>query len=181
MYIPQPSIEFFSIRIDEPITTLTDLFVSAMCFYAFYRLNKIPTRNKMHTYLKVYFMSMGIATTIGGIVGHGFLYLFDYNAALPVSPWKLPGWITSMISIAMIERASIEYARKLIKPKRHRKPTYVPKTHLQRQREAANRRRAELHRQRMQQEQRNRNNKRYQPSRRRNQPSRRRYQAPTKT
>lgn len=62
-------------------------------------------------------MSMGIATTIGGIVGHGFLYAFSYNEALSVSPWKLPGWITSMISIAMVERASIEYARKLIKPR----------------------------------------------------------------
>lgn len=59
---------------------------------------------------------MGIATTIGGIVGHGFLYAFSYNESLPVSPWKLPGWLTSMISIAMVERASIEYARKLIKP-----------------------------------------------------------------
>jgi hypothetical protein len=117
MYIPQPSIELLGIRIDEPITTLTDLFVSFVCFYAFYKLSRIPIRNKMHTYLKIYFMSMGIATTIGGLVGHGFLYLFDYNTALPVSPWKLPGWITSMISIAMIERASIEYARRLIAPK----------------------------------------------------------------
>lgn len=117
MYLPQPSVELLGIRIDEPVTTLTDLFVSAMCFYAFYRLSTIPNRNKMHTYLKVYFMSMGIATTIGGLVGHGFLYLFSYNPELPVSPWKLPGWLTSMISIAMVERASIEYARKLIKPR----------------------------------------------------------------
>jgi hypothetical protein len=116
MYTSQPSVEIFGIRMDEPVTTITDLIVAAVCFYAFYRLHKIPTRNKMHRYLKVYFFSMGLATTIGGIVGHGFLYLFSYSEGLPVSPWKLPGWLTSMISIAMIERASIEYARKLIRP-----------------------------------------------------------------
>ena len=84
MDLIQPSIEILGIRVDEPITTLTDLFVAAMCIYAFFKLNKIPVQNKMHTYLKVYFISMGIATTVGGIVGHGFLYLFDYNTALPV-------------------------------------------------------------------------------------------------
>lgn len=114
---PQPTIYLIGIRIDEPITTLTDLLVSVVCFYAFIRLIRIKNKNKMHTYLKIYFLSMGIATAIGGIVGHGFLYAFNYNTELSVSPWKLPGWITSMLSIAMVERASIEYARKLIKPK----------------------------------------------------------------
>lgn len=107
---PQPAIHLFGILIEEPVTTLTDLFVTAVCFYAFFRLNKIPTRNKMHTYLKIYFFSMGIATAVGGLIGHGFFYVFNYNMY-----WKLPGWFTSMISIAMIERASIEFARKLIK------------------------------------------------------------------
>ncbi|MBN1183518.1 MAG: hypothetical protein JXB49_14610 [Bacteroidales bacterium] len=114
----QPSVEIFGIRVDEPVTTLTDLFVSAVCFYAFIRLGRIPLKGKMHLYLRIYFISMAFATAIGGLVGHGFLYAFKYNNFnLPVSPWKLPGWLTSMISIAMIERASIEYARKLIKPK----------------------------------------------------------------
>jgi drug/metabolite transporter superfamily protein YnfA len=30
---------------------------------------------------------------------------------------KLPGWITSMLSVALIERAMIQYSRKWIKPK----------------------------------------------------------------
>lgn len=113
----QPSITLFNIRIDEPVITLTDLFISAVCFYAFFRLNAISAKNKMHFYLKIYFISMGFATFIGGVVGHGFLYAFSYsNTDLPVSPWKLPGWLTSMVSIAMVERASIEYAKNLIKP-----------------------------------------------------------------
>jgi len=136
MFYEQPSIFPFGLRIDEPVTTFTDLMVSLVCFYAFYRLNKISVRNKVHLYLKYYFLSMGIATAVGGIVGHGFLYLFDAQWEAPegfvqimakifgvellkdiANPWKLPGWLTSMFSIALVERASIEYARPLIHKK----------------------------------------------------------------
>lgn len=110
MELAQPSIDFLGIRIDEPVTTFTDLIVSAVCFYAFYKLNRIPVRNKVHWNLKYYFLSMAIATLIGGVIGHGFLYLFSFA-------WKLPGWLTSMFSIALLERASIMYAKPLIKPK----------------------------------------------------------------
>lgn len=110
MELAQPSIDFLGIRIDEPITTATDLIVSAVCFYAFFRLNKVPLKSKVHWNLKYYFLSMGLATLIGGVIGHGFLYLFSFA-------WKLPGWLTSMFSIALLERASIIYAKPLVKPK----------------------------------------------------------------
>ena len=120
-------------RIDEPVTVLTDLIVSAICFYGFYKLSLKPIKNKVHLYLKYYFLSMGIATFIGGIVGHGFLYMLDAQWELPqgfvnfmtnivgenrmneaANPWKLPGWLTSMFSVALVERAAIEYARTII-------------------------------------------------------------------
>ena len=106
----QPSIYLNGIQIAEPVTTLTDLVVTAVCLYAFAKLKKIPKQNNIHTYLKFYFLSMAIATAIGGIIGHGFFYLFTFA-------WKLPGWLTSMLSIALIERAAILYAGKLIKPR----------------------------------------------------------------
>lgn len=136
MFYEQPSIFPFGLRIDEPVTTFTDLMVSFVCFFAFYKLSKIDVKNKVHLYLRYYFLSMGIATTVGGIVGHGFLYLFDAQWESPeglvrflgkifghellkdiANPWKLPGWLTSMFSIALVERASIEYARPLINKK----------------------------------------------------------------
>ncbi len=136
MIYEQPSIYPFGIRFDEPVTTITDLMVSLVCFYAFYKLNKIHVHNKVHLYLRYYFFSMGIATFIGGVIGHGFLYLFDVQWQPPegftniiskifrkdlmnevANPWKLPGWLTSMFSIALAERASIEYARPLIHKK----------------------------------------------------------------
>jgi len=106
----QPSIEILGIRINEPVTTATDLVITAVCWFAFYKLNKIPKQNNIHTYLKYYFLSMGLATAIGGLIGHGFFYLFSFE-------WKLPGWLTSMISIALVERAAILYARRLVPKK----------------------------------------------------------------
>ena len=110
MVVPQPSLWIAGVRIDEPITTLTDLLVSAVCFYAYTKVNKITPSSKILFYIKYYFLSMGIATAIGGIIGHGFLYAFSFA-------WKLPGWLTSMFSIALIERAVIEKAKPIISPK----------------------------------------------------------------
>ncbi len=136
MYFEQPSIFLFDIRIDEPVTTLTDLMVSFVCFYAFFKLKNSNQKGKIYYYLRFYFLSMGIATFIGGAIGHGFLYLFDAQWESPkwlikflsvfvsdellnevANPWKLPGWLTSMFSIALVERASIEYAKPFINKK----------------------------------------------------------------
>lgn len=100
-------IEIFGLLILEPVTTLTDLFVSAVCFYAFVRLLKL---NKPELHFKLFnwfFLTMGIATLFGGLIGHGFLYYFSFG-------WKLPGWLTSMLAISLLERASIEYAKPLL-------------------------------------------------------------------
>ncbi len=110
MYYKQPSIYIFEIRIDEPITSLTAVMVAGVCFYAFIVLTKIPIQNKVHLNLKFYFLFMAIATAIGGIIGHAFLYQLSFA-------WKLLGWITSMFSIAFVERAAIEYARPHISQK----------------------------------------------------------------
>lgn len=110
MNYSQPSISLFGIRIDEPINTLTDLLVSVVCFYAFYRLTKRKLSAKTFVYFRMYFLLLGLATLFGGLVGHGFLYIFSFA-------WKLPGWIISMLSVAFIERSSIEHARQHIDPR----------------------------------------------------------------
>ncbi len=116
MVYQQPSIYIHGLRIDEPVTMITDLLVSAVCFYAFVKLSRLESENKVHMYLKYYFLTMSIATGIGGLLGHGFLYVFEKNIdiTMEVSPWKLPAWLISMFSIMLIERASIEYARPII-------------------------------------------------------------------
>ena len=93
-----------NIRIDEPIVTLTDILISVLCFLYAYKLHKQKVDNRSIQLFKYYFIMMGIATFLGGVMGHAFLYLADSKI------WKLPGWITSMFSIMLIERAVINHA-----------------------------------------------------------------------
>lgn len=88
---------------------LTDLVVAALCFFFFYKLHTGVRKERFIFYYKYYFLMMGIATTFGGLIGHAFLYALSM-------PWKLPGWIISMFSIMLIERATIEHTRILLKP-----------------------------------------------------------------
>ncbi|MFC2138779.1 DUF6962 family protein [Bacteroidota bacterium] len=106
----QPDIEIFNIIINEPVTSLTDLIIGAVCIWAFIKLLKLPKKNNIQTYLILYFLGMGLATIHGGIIGHGLLYLFSFE-------WKLPAWFVSMIAVASLERSAIIYARKIINPK----------------------------------------------------------------
>jgi hypothetical protein len=108
--VQQPSISLLGIRIDEPVNMFTDLIISAVCLIAYYKLTKKKRPGKTHRYFRLYFLLMGLATFFGGVIGHGFLYAFSFA-------WKLPGWILSMLSIALIERSSIENANSLIDPK----------------------------------------------------------------
>lgn len=104
------TIHLWGIRIDEPIVTLTDLLVSVLCFIFAYKIHKSGKPEKTFLYFKIYFFTMGIATLLGGIIGHAFLYVFSFY-------WKLPGWIMSMISIMFVERGAIEHTRIWLKPR----------------------------------------------------------------
>ncbi|MCP4313279.1 MAG: hypothetical protein GY790_18630 [Bacteroidetes bacterium] len=105
----QPSVELFNIRIDEPITTVTDLIMATICFYAFFRIRQQEPSGRIRGYFKYYFLTLGIATMAGGLLGHAFLY--------SISPrWKLVSWIFILISVGIISHALIELAKPLIKP-----------------------------------------------------------------
>ena len=104
----QPSIYIADLRIDEPVTVLTDLLVSVVCIYAFWGLKQKSGRDI--SLFKNYFLSMAVATFLGGIIGHGFMY------ALPFE-FKLPGWVVSMFSIAFLERAVIVRSAKVFNQK----------------------------------------------------------------
>lgn len=106
----QPSIEIFGTKVMEPVTTLTDLVVAAVCFYAYARLRKNRSAEKDIIYFKYFFLFMAVSTTLGGIIGHGFLYAFGFG-------WKLPGWVIGMCSVAFIERAAIKRARPVMNHK----------------------------------------------------------------
>ncbi len=96
-------IDVAGIRVEEPVTAITDLMVTAVCIYAFAKLPNKSRSGYSVSYFKFYFLTMAIATLYGGIIGHAFFYFFTIDA-------KIPAWIMSMISIGLIERAAIAHS-----------------------------------------------------------------------
>lgn len=107
----QPSVEWFGLRIDEPVTVATDLILSAINLYAFIQLGKREDGTTLN-FLRWYFLLMALATALGGVIGHGFLYALSLH-------WKFPGWFISMVSINLLERAMISWSRGFLKGSQH--------------------------------------------------------------
>ncbi len=105
-----PYVNWFGITILEPATVITDLIITAVCFYGVYKLRGPKYIHPVHRFFKLFLVFMGIATAIGGILGHGLFYLYDMNS-------KIPGWYVSMVSVAMFERAAIMHAKPILRPK----------------------------------------------------------------
>ena len=104
----QPSIDLFGITIMEPVVTLTDFLITAVCLYAFIKLRKQNLPGIVHKYMRWYFSLMALATLFGGLFGHAL-------QAQVGLVWKLPGWLISMLAVSSIERATIMYAFPLLK------------------------------------------------------------------
>ena len=107
MVEPQPSIELFGLVFHTPVTALTDVIVAIICFEAYRRLSRPPSKGEVHQLFRYYFLTMSLATFLGGVVGHALMHYLPFFM-------KLPGWITSMFSVALLERALIQYARKYL-------------------------------------------------------------------
>lgn len=106
----QPSIELFGFTIMEPMVTFTDFWITAVALFAFSRLKTLGPQNRgvrVHQYMLGYFLLMGIATFLGGLLGHALQHVVGLA-------WKLPGWLISMLAVSAIERASIMYVQPLV-------------------------------------------------------------------
>jgi hypothetical protein len=101
------SIDLFGIQIMEPVTAATDLLVSAVCLFAFLKIRGIDNRLPSVLLLRYYFLTLALSTAYGGIIGHALQNVLSFG-------WKVPGWLISMVSIAMIERAAILHAKPIL-------------------------------------------------------------------
>lgn len=100
-----PSVKWFGITILEPSTVLTNLMIAIACFYAYRNLKKKKLNvTKTQRYISYFFLFMGFATIIGGVLGHAFLYVTGLYG-------KIPGWYISMTGVALFERAAITHGR----------------------------------------------------------------------
>jgi hypothetical protein len=99
---------FWGVRIQEPITALTDLLITAVCWYLFAKLRPYKEKSRVYRLFQSFFFMMGLATLLGGIFGHAFNYAVGYLL-------KLPGWIASMFAVMLAERSAIIHSRPLMK------------------------------------------------------------------
>lgn len=106
----QPSIEVFGILIMEPMVTSTDLLISVVCLYSFFKLRKLELPTPTQHYFSYYFLIMAIATTVSGITGHAFQYSLG-------TEWKLLGWILSMLAISILVRGVISFLSPIVSKK----------------------------------------------------------------
>ena len=108
--LKNPDILLWGLRIQEPITTLTDIFVTLICFYAFFRTRQKLQTGSIRNYLSLYFLLMGLSTLFGGVCGHAFQYILGLNG-------KLPGWLISTVAILLFELATIKLSQQFLSQK----------------------------------------------------------------
>jgi hypothetical protein len=101
-----PSIYFFNLRIDEPISSLTDIVLSAVCFYAFYKTKSLANSKAINLY-RWFFLLTGLSTIFAAILGHAFLYYFGLKI-------KMVGWIFGIAGISFAIFASLHHTRSFI-------------------------------------------------------------------
>lgn len=104
----QPSIEILNLRIDEPVTLLTDLLLAMICFYAFFRIRNRDHKWKFHGYFSLYFLVLGLAALTGGFLGHAFQYRLAEG-------WKLVSWTLTLLSVAIMVHALLAVSMPAIK------------------------------------------------------------------
>ena len=103
----QPSIEILNLRIDEPITMITDILLAVIFLLAFIRLGKLEYAGKALRYFKYYFLILCLGALTGGLLGHAFQYRL-------AEEWKLVSWSLTLGSVALMVQALLEIASPLI-------------------------------------------------------------------
>jgi hypothetical protein len=104
----QPSIELLNLRIDEPITTITDILLGIICLYAYFRIGRLKDVGNIFSYFRAYFLVLGLGAIAGGLLGHAFQYFL-------ADAWKLVSWTLTMVSVALLVQALLGIAATFMK------------------------------------------------------------------
>jgi hypothetical protein len=91
----------------EMMAAITDLWIAGVALYAFVQFKKSGTDTLAKKYYAWHFLLMALATTFGGLAGHAFSEILS-------TAWKLPGWLLSMLSVTLLERAIIEQSKSVM-------------------------------------------------------------------
>lgn len=101
-----PTIYIGDLRIDEPITTLTDLLFIGVCFFAFFKTKHVAHHTGPNIY-RWFFLLTGASTLVAALVGHAFLYHFGIEA-------KIYGWVTGIFGTCLAQFGALYHTRKTI-------------------------------------------------------------------
>jgi hypothetical protein len=101
-----PTIYLGTLRIDEPVSAITDIIMSMVCFYAFYKTKALEAYKAVSLY-RWFFLLTGLSTLVAALVGHAFLYYFGVDA-------KMYGWLFGIASISFATFAAMYNTRELI-------------------------------------------------------------------
>ena len=101
-----PTIYLGGLRIDEPITVLTDFLFIGVCFFAFFKTKQFSAYKGVNLY-RWFFLLTGASTLVAALIGHAFLYHFGVEA-------KIYGWATGIFSISFAQFATLHHTRQSI-------------------------------------------------------------------
>ncbi len=102
--ILNPTIYWFGLTIQEPVTTATDFITAMVCLYSFFRLTSMGGSGLVYQLLRLYFITMFVAMGFAAFAGHAFQsYLSADHKAI--------GWGFSAIAIGVLEIASAEIVK----------------------------------------------------------------------
>lgn len=101
-----PSIYLGNLRIDEPVTTLTDFLFAAICLFAYFNTKELRQEKGANLY-RWFFLGTGLSTLISAIIGHAFLYRFGFGA-------KIIGWEANVIGASFAAFAALYHSRSSI-------------------------------------------------------------------
>jgi hypothetical protein len=102
-----PSISIGGLRIDEPVTTLTDFLFAALCLFAYFN-TKEQRHLKGPNLYRWFFLGTGISTLISAIIGHAFLYRFGFGA-------KVIAWEANVAGASFAAFAALYHTRPSIR------------------------------------------------------------------
>lgn len=104
--LQNPSIEIFGLRIDEPVTSGTDMIVALIGIWGYFKITKQKNLKHVSIYA-LFFLGTGVSTMVAGLLGHAFLYRFGYEA-------KMVGWVMGILGTCFAQFAAVHHSRKTI-------------------------------------------------------------------
>jgi hypothetical protein len=101
-----PTIYISHLRIDEPVTTLTDFIVAFVAIFAFFKTSSSGNSKSINLY-RWFFLVTGFSTGISSLIGHAFGYYFD-------PAMKLIGWILGIAGVTLAQFGALYHTKQAI-------------------------------------------------------------------